>query len=118
VNLSDVGEGQPLSWKAILEETPVYSSGGDRVGAVHEVLGSDQQDIFHGIVVRHGLINGDVMIPADQVRQITDRRIDVSLGTERIRALSPHVEEESYRLGLVGLFRKKLGWVPDRREPE
>jgi hypothetical protein len=46
VNLSDTGEGQPLSWKAILEDTSVYSSGGDRVGAVHEVLGSDQHDIF------------------------------------------------------------------------
>ncbi len=118
MNLSDGGEGRPLSWRAVLENTPVYSSGGDRVGAIHEVLGSDQQDIFHGIVVRHGLINSDVMIPADQVRQITDCRIDVSLGTEEIRALTPYVEEESYRLGLVGLFRNKVGWVPDRREPD
>jgi len=52
------------------------------------------------------------------VRQITDCRIDVSLGTEEIRALTPYVEEESYRLGLVGLFRNKVGWVPDRREPD
>jgi hypothetical protein len=35
-----------------------------------------------------------------------------------VRALEPFQEEESYHLGIVGLFRHRPGWVPERRDPE
>ncbi|HEX6507302.1 MAG TPA: PRC-barrel domain-containing protein [Chloroflexota bacterium] len=109
---------QPLAWSAVLEETAVYSSDGEEVGVVNEMLGSEDEDIFHGVVVRSGLTGNDVMVPADQVKDITNRRIDIALTAEEVRALSPYQEEDSYRLGFVGLFRRRLGWVRDGRDPE
>ncbi len=109
-------EEQPLAWMAILADTPVYSSDGERVGIVDEVLGSQDQDIFHGIEVRTGLLAQNVMIPADRVTQITNRRIETALTAEEIRDLPAYVEEESYQLGFVGLLRRRLGWQVEREE--
>ena len=44
-------ETQPISWRSIVYGTPVTSSDNVRVGVVHEVLGSDAEDIFHGLRV-------------------------------------------------------------------
>ena len=40
---------QPISWRSIVYGTAVTADDGERVGAVHEVLGSDADDIFHGL---------------------------------------------------------------------
>ena len=104
-------EEQPLAWSAILEDTPVYSADGQDIGTVQDVLGAE--DIFHGIVVRAGPLSDVVMIPADAVALITNRRIETMLSPDEIRALPPYQEEESFRLGVVGLLRKHMGWVSD-----
>jgi hypothetical protein len=46
-----VPETEPVSWRSIVYGTPVTSNDGVRVGLVHEVLGSDAEDIFHGLRV-------------------------------------------------------------------
>lgn len=109
---------QPVSWLTIRAETPVFSSDGEEVGTVHEVLGSEQDDIFHGIVVRSGLLGKDSVVPAPQIGAMTDSRIDLALAAEEVRALEPFREEESYHLGIVGIFRHRLGWVSEGRDPE
>lgn len=109
---------QPISWKAILADTPVFSSDDQEVGTVHEVLGWEQEDIFHGVVLRSPDGGNDVMIAADQIREMTSRRIRLVLSSEEVRELDPHQDEESYRLGYVGLLRKRLGWVSESRDPE
>lgn len=108
-------EERPLAWNAILENTPVYSSDGTDLGGLHEVLGAE--DIFHGLVVRSGPLSSDVFIPADHVGSITNRRIDVLLTDEEVRQLPPYEPEQSYHLGMVGLFRKHLGWVEGNDQP-
>lgn len=108
---------QPVAWTAILADTPVYSSEGEQVGVVHEVLGAE--DIFHGIVARAGgPVAREVEIPADRVARITNRRVDTTLTLQEISGLPVYNEETSYRLGVVGLLRKHLGWVPDEGEGE
>jgi hypothetical protein len=111
-------DSQPVSWLTIRAETPVYSLDGEEVGSIHEVLGSEQADIFHGIVVRSGLLGKDAVVPALQITGMTDGRIDLSLSAEEVRALEPFKEEESYHLGIVGMFRHRLGWVSEGRDPE
>jgi hypothetical protein len=118
MKVQESSDDQPVSWKTILADTPVYSSDDKEVGTIHEVLGSEQADIFHGIVVRSGLLGKDVVVLAQQVTALADRRIDLALSAEQVRALEPFQEEESYHLGIVGLFRHRPGWVPERRDPE
>jgi hypothetical protein len=118
MRVQDPGDEQPVSWKTIRADSPVFSSDDEEVGTVHEVLGSEQADIFHGIVVRSGLLGKDVVVPAQEVTGLSDRRIDLALSAEQVRALEPFKEEESYHLGVVGMFRHRLGWVPESRDPE
>lgn len=109
MNRSDSAEERPLAWNAILEFTPVCTTSGDEVGVVEEVLGAE--DIFHGIVLRAadpGILH---VVPADQVTQITNRKIVISLTPDQVRALPAYEPEASFALGIVGLFRKHLGWV-------
>src|SRR5437773_10896413 len=57
----------PVSWRTVRYETPVHASDGARLGTVREVLGSDSEDIFHGLRVRLDSHGRDVMVPADSV---------------------------------------------------
>jgi hypothetical protein len=98
---------------AILAKTPVYASDGEQVGVVDEVLGSQDKDIFHGIVVRSPALQHDVAILAVGVSRITRSRIDTSLTTQEIRALPVYKEEATYSLGIVGVLRRRLGWKRD-----
>jgi PRC-barrel domain len=118
MKVQEPGDEGPVSWKTILDETPVFSSDDEEVGTVHEVLGSEQEDIFHGIVVRSGLLGKDVVVSARDVTGLGEKRIDLALSAQQVRDLEPFKEEESYHLGIVGLFRHRLGWVPESRDPE
>jgi sporulation protein YlmC with PRC-barrel domain len=109
-------EERPLAWTAVLAETPVISSDGVAVGRVAEVLGSPEEDIFHGIVVSPGNDITGVLIPAESVAEITTRAISVRLLAEEIRALPPYEETETFHLGFTGLLGRTLGWVQDRHD--
>jgi uncharacterized protein YrrD len=116
VKVPEPEDEQPLAWKAVLADTPVYSREGDEVGVVVEVLGSEAEDIFHGIVVNRGVGSHEVQIPAATVSLISNKRVTTSMTAQEVSALPVYKPEDSYKLGYVGLLRKHLGWVPDDRE--
>jgi hypothetical protein len=116
MNVSDTEEDRPLAWNAILANTPVYSSDGSDLGPVQEVLGAE--DIFHGIVVGGSSTHTEALVPAEKVAAITNRRIDITLTAEEVWRLDPYQPEQSYQLGIIGMFRHRLGWEDDRdRQP-
>lgn len=43
--------GDPVSWLLVEPGWPVVNADGERVGKVDEVLGDEQTDIFHGLLV-------------------------------------------------------------------
>lgn len=94
MNANPEGEESPRSWRAVLRATPVISSDGVEIGTVHEVLGWDQEDIFHGIVVRQGAPGDDREIHADRVTEITNHKIAITLTAQEVRELEPHVSQE------------------------
>ena len=106
-------EAGPASWRTIVYGTPVVSSGGAPVGTVREVLGSDAEDIFHGLRVRLADQRRDVMIPADAVESMTESGVRTSLTRAGIEALSEYDETATYHLASVGWLRKHLGWERD-----
>jgi hypothetical protein len=95
MNVVPEDEERPLSWRAVIPETPVISSNDQEVGTVHEVLGWDQEDIFHGIVVRLGAPGEDRLIPAERLTEITNHRLVVSLTGQEVRELSPRESQEN-----------------------
>jgi len=105
---------QLLAWSAILESTQVKSSDGVVVGTVYEVLGAE--DIFHGLVLHTAGPDDMTFVPADQVGEITNRKIMLRLTSEEVRALPVYEPEKSFSLGVVGIFRKHVGWIEKRDE--
>jgi len=102
----------PIAWRAVPQDTAVRSDG-QQVGTVYDLLGSDEDDIFHGIVVQLRSGSRRVFVPADDVILITTSHVDVSLSAGEIGALPEHTEERQFELGMVGNLRKHLGWVKE-----
>src|SRR5450759_3110080 len=104
---------RPIAWRAVPEDTAVRSDG-QQVGTLYDLLGSDEEDIFHGIVVQLRSGSRRVFVPADDVILITASHVDVSLSAGEIAALPEHTEERQFELGMVGHLRKHLGWVEEK----
>lgn len=106
----------PIAWNAIEQHEEVFAADGERVGTVDEVLGGEPEDIFHGIVLRPGLVDQPVVVPADAIRSITNRRIELALPGSQVHELPAYVEEDSYKLGWKGLFGKVIGWTQEGKQ--
>jgi hypothetical protein len=104
----------PIAWRGVAQDTAVRSSDGEAVGTLSDLLGSDREDIFHGIVVHLGRLGHRVFVSADQVRLMTRSHIDVSLTSAEIHALPKHDDERQYDVGIVGFFRKHPGWIREK----
>ena len=106
-----------VSWRGIVYGTPVVAADGTKIGTVHEVLGSDQEDIFHGIrLKRQG--HPDVMIAASDIGTMSTTSIDTQLSPADVDALPAYDETSTYHLASVGWLRKHLGWVKDSTRDE
>jgi hypothetical protein len=105
---------QPIAWRAIVEDEPVRSSEGDDVGTVYDIVGSREDDIFHGVVVHLGRLGHRVLVLADNVSLISGSHVDVSLTSAELHALPKHEDEHTFHLGVTGTFRKHVGWSSDK----
>jgi hypothetical protein len=105
---------QSIAWRAVPQDTPVRSADGEAVGTLFDLLGSDREDIFHGIVVHLGRLGHRVFVPADQVTRLTPSHVDVALNSDQLHALPPHDEERQFDLGMVGFIRKHVGWTREK----
>ena len=98
---------QPIAWRAVPEDVEVRAQG-KPVGSLYDLLGSHEEDIFHGIVVK--LHSGrHVFVPADDVELLTAEHVDVGQTPEELGALPEHSEAASFDLRRAGLF-KRVGW--------
>jgi hypothetical protein len=111
-------DDQPISWRSIIYGTPVVSSDGSRMGEVREVLGSDTEDIFHGLRVRLAGQRRDVMLAANDVTGMSDETVRTSLTSSEIEAMGPYDETSTYHLASVGWLRKHVGWRRDSKGDE
>ena len=62
--------GDPVSWLLIEPGWTVYDAAGEKAGKVKEVLADEQTDIFHGVLVEHGLLDGDEKVVAERIAEI------------------------------------------------
>ena len=117
--MNDLGE--PTSYVVLEAGTPVYSSDGKRIGAVHHVLAAEAQDIFDGIVIgdtepQHLPGGGHRFVDAPEVAAIHEHGVTLSIDAAACRELPrPTANPEATALkdqpsGLSG----KLGRAWDR----
>ena len=113
-----MSESDRVGWRGIVYGTPVTTTDGGRVGTVREVLGSDSEDIFHGLRVALTGGHRDVMLAADDVASMSTTAISVDLSGADVDALPTYDEVATYHLASVGWLRKHLGWSKDSTSDE
>jgi len=113
-----VPETDPIGWRGVVYGTAVTSDDGTQVGTVRKILGSDSEDIFHGVRVRLRREGRDVMIRADDVTNLTTDAVQTSLASSAIDALPTYDDVATYHLASVGWLRKHLGWSKDASSDE
>jgi len=107
----------PIAWRAIVYDAPVLAADGTRLGTVREVLGSDADDIFHGIrIARGGDSKHDAMIASERITTMTHEAIATNVAATE--TLPAYDETASYHIASVGRWRKHLGWVKDSDRDE
>jgi hypothetical protein len=84
--------GDPVSWLMIRPGWKVYSADGTEIGAVDEVAGDDNVDIFDGLAVAASAMAKPTYVPAERVTTITEGRVDTSLTAEEVAGLSEFSE--------------------------
>lgn len=90
----------PIAWRAIGKDEPVYAVDGVLAGHVDELLGSDAEDVFHGIVLRlQQESTRKVAISSDDITAISRQGVVCSWTTHEIASLPQHTEERAYTLG-------------------
>ncbi|HEY7024185.1 MAG TPA: hypothetical protein VH371_04410 [Candidatus Limnocylindrales bacterium] len=110
-------DNDAIAWRAVTYGTPVLTNDGTMVGTVHEMLGADEEDIFHG--VRLAASNHhDVMIPASEIAAMTRSAVTTSMSAAEVADLPAYDETATYHLASVGWLRKHLGWKQDSKSDE
>jgi uncharacterized protein YrrD len=70
--------GDPVAWLLIEPGWTVYDAAGAKIGKVKEVLADEQADIFHGVLVEHGLLADDLEVLADRIAEINEGHLHLS----------------------------------------
>jgi hypothetical protein len=70
-------DGHAISYKLLQRGTAVQASGGERVGAVEQVLENPREHIFDGIVI--STERGLRFVDAPEVGRITERRVTLTI---------------------------------------
>jgi len=78
--------GSPISYLALEEGTAVVGSDGEEVGHVAHVLADEEEDIFDGIVIAHGL-GRHTFADAEQVAAIHERGVTLTMSAAEADAL-------------------------------
>lgn len=77
----------PVSWKVVEHGWQVVSSDGKQAGRVDEVVGDADADIFTGLKVLTGLLGKPKYVPSEQVGEILEGCITLTLSEEEVRDL-------------------------------
>ena len=82
----------PVSWLLIRPGWKVLASDGSEVGEVDEIAGDDTEDIFDGLAIAASAFGKPRYVPAEQVAQITDGVVHLSLTRAEVEQLGEYLE--------------------------
>lgn len=99
-----------VAWRAMPYRAEVVAVDGTEIGKAESLLGDEEEDIFHGIVIDRAAGGGRVEIPAARIKRITESHVITDLATSDLERLQPYREEHWFHLGWGGLFRKRPEW--------
>ena len=108
-----MSERPQVSWKAIEGDAVVFSSEGEAVGKVKQIVGDSDADVFTGLAISVDFMGPNRLVPSERVRAIWPDRVDVSMTKAQIEALEPYEETPTVRWrpdqGVGAFFRRLFG---------
>jgi hypothetical protein len=99
-----------VAWRAMPYRAPVVAADGSEIGPAESLLGDEEEDIFHGIVVKRKPGGHALEIPAARIKKITAKHIVTDLSADDVAELPSYREEHWFHIGWGGLFRKHPEW--------
>jgi hypothetical protein len=82
----------PVSWLMIEPGWKVFAADGADIGKVDEVAGDEGHDIFDGLAVATSAFGKPRYVPAEQVAQIFEGEVHLSLTHEQAERLGEYLE--------------------------
>ena len=80
----------PVAWIVVEPGWEVVTSDGEKLGAIDEVLGDKNADIFDGLAVASGLLKKAKYVPSEQVGEIVEGRVALELSETEFDALDDY----------------------------
>jgi hypothetical protein len=82
----------PVAWTMIESGWKVFDAEGEEIGTVDEVTGDKNVDIFDGLAIKQGTLSKDQYVPSENVAQILEGEVHLSLTRPQVEALETFVE--------------------------
>ena len=80
-------EETAVAWKAVPTDAVVVAGDGTELGTVEEILGDEEEDIFHGIVLKRAEDGEPVEVPAGRITKMTMEHVVTDLTQDEAKAL-------------------------------
>jgi uncharacterized protein YrrD len=80
----------PVAWLVVEAGWEVVASDGEKVGAIDEVLGDQNADIFDGLAVAPGVLKKAKYVPSERVGEIVEGRVMLELTPAEFDALDEY----------------------------
>jgi hypothetical protein len=107
----------PVAWNMIEAGWKVYDAEGEEIGAVHEVTGDENVDIFDGLAIKQGILGRGQYVPSENVAQILMGEVHLSLTRPQIAALETYTEPTAEQILPDASTRRQrfTSWLTGRR---
>ena len=102
----------PVSWKVVEKGWTVRDAEGDEIGRVGEITGDETADIFDGLTVSQGILSRDKYVPAEQVGEIVDGEVRLTVSRAQVESLEDFHEPapEERVLPESSTWYQRLAW--------
>lgn len=77
----------PVAWKVIERGWAVYDVNGKTVGAVDQIVGDTEADIFDGIAIDDSVLGPKKYVPSEDVARIEEGGVHLSIPGDSIATL-------------------------------
>jgi uncharacterized protein YrrD len=105
----------PVAWQMIEPGWKVLDAAGAEVGAVHEVTGDENADIFDGIAVSEGVFRGNKYVPSEQVAEIVEGEVRLNVTADRLQDFSEPAAEERILPEGSSWAQRVASWLTGRK---
>jgi hypothetical protein len=82
------GPEDPVAWSYVEPGTDVVGREGVKIGKVDQMLGTEAENIFHGIALKPATGGEARIIPADAVTSLTPSEVHVQVSTDEVESLA------------------------------